>query len=68
MESVNAIYRENEQTAKKCTEEYGKDIYKLNKCTSSPLAIPVNTCGTSINATGGIAPVPPSGPTLREQF
>lgn len=50
MESVNVIYRENEQTAKKCTEEYGKDIYKLNKCTSSPLPIPVNTCGTNFNS------------------
>jgi hypothetical protein len=68
MESVNVIYRENEQTARKCTEDYGGDIYKLNKCTSSPLPTPVNTCWTTMNATGGIAPVPPSTPTLRAEF
>ena len=44
MKSVNEIYRENEKTAQKCTEEFGKDIYKLNKCTSSPLPIPENKC------------------------
>lgn len=62
MESVNVIYRENEQTAKKCTEEYGKDIYKLNKCTSSPLPIPENKCWVQSNSwtvTPAITGVPP---------
>lgn len=68
MKSVNEIARENEKTAKKCSEDYKNDIYKLNKCTSSPLPTPVNTCWVSLNGTGAIAPVPPSGPTLREQF
>lgn len=44
MKSVNEIYKANEETAKECTEKYGKDIYKLNKCTSSPLPIPENKC------------------------
>lgn len=44
MESVNTIARENEATAQKCAEDFGNDIYKLNKCTSSPLPTPNNTC------------------------
>lgn len=68
MKSVNEIYRENEATAKKCAEEYKSDIFKLNKCTSSPLPIPANKCWNELNATGGIAPVPPRSPTLREKF
>ena len=68
MESVNTIARENEVTAQKCAEDFGNDIYKLNKCTSSPLAMPTNTCWVTLNGTGAKSPVPPSGPTLRKEF
>lgn len=50
MTSVNAIYRENEKIAKQCINDSGNDIYKLNKCTSSPLPIPVNTCWIKNNS------------------
>lgn len=68
MTSVNAIYRENEKIAKQCINDSGNDIYKLNKCTSSPLPIPVNTCWTTLNASGSTIPLPPSWPTLRKEF
>ncbi len=68
MESVNTIARENEKTAQKCAEDFGSDIYKLNKCTSSPLPTPNNNCWVTLNGTGAKSPVPPSGPTLRKEF
>lgn len=63
MKSLNEIYRENEKIAQKCTEEFGKDIYKLNKCTSSPLPIPENKCWVITNSwteAPAIPGVPPS--------
>lgn len=50
IQAVDAIYKENKATAQKCADEYEDDIFKLNKCTSSPLPMPVNTCGTQINS------------------
>lgn len=44
MKALNEVYRENEKTAKECVNKYQDDIYKLNKCTSSPLPLPENKC------------------------
>lgn len=63
MESVNTIARENEKTAQKCAEDFGSDIYKLNKCTSSPLPTPNNNCWVTLNGTGAKSPVPPKEST-----
>lgn len=68
IQAVDAIYKENKAIAQKCANEYEDDIYKLNKCTSSPLPIPVNTCWEPMNGTGATTPVPPTSPTLRDEF
>lgn len=72
MQDLDNVYKENAMIAKQCIREHKNDIFQLNECTSNPIQIPENKCQfkSSMNATGGTAPVPPKSQikTLRSEF